>query len=125
MYVEHAALQFGDCIPNTNRPAQRHDAAKLSETTFGAMVRNNFSTVGPAFLFSPDAEFGVGKSYLDLVGGHARQLDANGNGCFRFTKIDWWRPRAGCERVLRFSRLLQSRVDFSDTIAKLLYLESF
>src|SRR3569832_656825 len=106
-------------------PAQRHDPAKLSKTTFGAMVRKNPSPVRSSFLFTPDAEFGVGQSDLDFVRSHTRQLNADRNPCFRFAENDGRGPRTGDEWVLCFSRFLQSRVDASHAIAKSLHLESF
>src|SRR5688572_13342867 len=55
-------------IADAESPAQRHDTTKLTETAFGAMVRDDSSAIGPSFLFTPNAELSVGQSDLDLVG---------------------------------------------------------
>src|ERR1044072_5504693 len=65
MNVQHAALQLGGCVSNTNGPAQRHDPPKLTETTFRTKIGNDPSPAGSSFLFTPDAEFAVGQSDLD------------------------------------------------------------
>ncbi len=104
--MKHSVAKHGGCIANTERPAQRHDTAKLPETTFGTQVRGDSTAVGTSFLFAPDAEFRVGNSDLDLVRGHAGKFDANRDQLFGFAEIDGRRPRAGHQRALGFGRFL-------------------
>ena len=103
---QHTVAKMRRRVRPAEGPSQRHDPAKLSKTAFGAMVGNNSSPVGPSFLFTPDAEFGVGQSDLDLVRTHTRQLNSDRNSCSRFAEVYWRCPRTGDEWALCFSRFL-------------------
>src|SRR5258707_6387702 len=74
---QQAVCQFRRRIFHAYRPAQRHDALKISVGALGTQVRYDALARLAFLFFSADPQLAAAQSYLDGSGANTRQIDPN------------------------------------------------
>src|SRR6185369_12371650 len=92
--------------------------------SFRTEVRNHLLTRMPLLLFTIDANLVARQRDFDLIRRNAWQFDADTNRICRFTNVSRW-FEGGQRRQFDFCGFAQNRIEFADSLGKLLEFDSF
>ena len=85
---EYSIFKCRLCTADVYCPAQWNDSVELAVTPFGAHVRDYPTSRRSAFLFSPDSEFCIAQTNLNLITGYSWEFYAEHYRVLSFSYID-------------------------------------